>query len=62
MLENSKATVKKFVKDYGWEGPCFAISAISGTGCKELTYAIMEHLENTKKLEAESAENEISVA
>jgi len=62
MLENPKATVKKFVKDYGWEGTCFAISAISGIGCKELTYAIMEHLENTKKLEAESAENEIPIA
>jgi GTP-binding protein len=52
MLESPKATVKKFIKDYGWEGPCFAISAISGTGCKELTYAIMEHLEAVKTEEA----------
>ncbi|HSI24915.1 MAG TPA: GTPase ObgE, partial [Methylotenera sp.] len=27
----------------------FAISAISGVGCKELTYAIMDHLDEVKK-------------
>jgi GTP-binding protein len=37
--------VREFVKDYGWEGPVFAISALTAEGCKELTYAIMEHLE-----------------
>jgi len=42
--EEREERVKNFVRDYGWEGPYFAISAISGDGCKELTYAIMEHL------------------
>ncbi len=44
MLPNSDEVVKDFVKAYGWEGRVFAISAISGFGCKELTYAIMEHI------------------
>ncbi len=48
MLPESKTQVKKFIKEFGWEGKVFAISAISGTGCKELTYAIMEHLETVK--------------
>ncbi|HZV97540.1 MAG TPA: GTPase ObgE [Methylophilaceae bacterium] len=48
MLEDLQAVVADFVKKYDWQGPCFAISAISGLGCKELTYAIMEHLEKTK--------------
>jgi len=61
MLAEPQQHVDKFVREFGWQGRCFAISAISGTGCKELTYAIMEHLENTKKLEAESAENEIPI-
>ncbi len=37
-----------FVKAFGWDGPCFCISAISGDGCKPLVYAIMEHIEQTK--------------
>lgn len=48
MLEDPQTVVADFVKKYDWQGPCFAISAISGLGCKELTYAIMEHLEKTK--------------
>ncbi|MBA4143025.1 MAG: GTPase ObgE [Nitrosospira sp.] len=38
-------TNKKFLRSLGWKGKSFAISAINGEGCKELTYAIMEYLE-----------------
>jgi GTP-binding protein len=38
-------TIKKFIKDFGWKGNTFMISALTGEGCKELTYAIMEYLE-----------------
>jgi len=48
MLSGVEAHVKKFVKEFGWKGRVFAISAISGIGCKELTYAMMEHLESLK--------------
>src|SRR5450830_146583 len=51
MLSDVKDKVKAFVKEFGWDGPVFAISAISGIGCKELTYAIMEHLEQTRDAE-----------
>ena len=37
--------VRQFAKEYGWDGPVYAISALTAEGCKELTYAIMEHLE-----------------
>jgi GTP-binding protein len=49
--------VKAFVKDYGWEGRVFAISAISGLGCKELTYAIMQHIEENRAAENEASDN-----
>ena len=39
-----KAVVDQFVKDYDWHGPVFAISALDGTGCSALTYAIMGYL------------------
>lgn len=57
MAQDSKEVVKKFVKDYGWKGRVFAISAINGVGCKELTYAIMDHLDEVKKANIE-LENE----
>lgn len=53
MLENSQAVAEKFVKDYGWQGQVFAISAITGVGCKELTYAIMAHIDEAKRLNQE---------
>ncbi len=67
MLENSAEKVAGFVKAYGWKGPCYAISAISGTGCKELVYAIMDHVEavNAQALadaEAEKAALELERA
>jgi GTPase len=34
----------EFIQQFGWDGPCFSISAITGAGCKELSYAIMDHL------------------
>jgi len=49
LLENSAEKVQQFIRDYGWEGPSFAISAISGMGCKELTYAIMAHVEEENR-------------
>jgi GTP-binding protein len=36
---------KKLIRGLGWKGKSFIISALTGEGCKELTYAIMEHLE-----------------
>ncbi len=56
MVQNSEQVVKKFVKDYAWKGRVFAISAISGVGCKELTYAIMEYLEEVKATALEAHE------
>ncbi|HEY8118476.1 MAG TPA: GTPase ObgE [Methylophilaceae bacterium] len=49
MLSDTKERVQQFAKEFGWEGRVFAISALSGTGTKELTYAIMEHLEKVKE-------------
>src|SRR3990172_328058 len=42
------AVAQKFIADFGWEGKSFIISALTGEGCKELTYAIMEYLEQNR--------------
>lgn len=37
-----------FLRDFGWDGPVFCISALRGDGCEALTYAIMEYLDNRR--------------
>jgi GTP-binding protein len=49
MLEDVAVKVKTFIKFFGWTGPVYAISAIKGVGCKELTYDIMTFIEENKK-------------
>ena len=66
LLEDRDAKVAAFLKEFGGDTRYFAISAINGEGCKELTYAIMEHLDQLAAQEreaiAESAqETEINV-
>lgn len=57
MTEDVAAKVNEFVKRFAWKDRVFSISAISGMGCKELTYAIMDHLD-TVKAEEDRAEAE----
>ena len=60
LLEDSDEKVAAFLKEFDDFDRHFAISAINGEGCKELTYAIMEHLitmrEQDLQLAAESAQ------
>jgi GTP-binding protein len=39
---------QQFLKDFGWDGKCFIISALTGEGCKEVVYAIMEFLDQNR--------------
>jgi len=43
--QDREKVCRKFLRKLGWEGKNFIISAITGEGCKELTYAIMDYLE-----------------
>ena len=43
--EERTRRVKRFLKGFGWKGKSFIISALTGEGCRELVFAIMEHLE-----------------
>jgi len=38
--------VRAFCKAYGWKGESFIISALTGEGCRELSFRIMEHLQH----------------
>ncbi|WP_303786665.1 Obg family GTPase CgtA [Azovibrio restrictus] len=43
--ERVEAFLKAYRRQSGFAGPHFAIAAISGEGCREITYALMETLE-----------------
>lgn len=58
LLEDRDASAAEFLKQFTDYDRYFVISAISGEGCKELTYAIMEHLLEMNEFEQQaSAEN-----
>jgi GTP-binding protein len=48
MLSESdrQQTQRAFLSAIEWSGPTFAISALTGAGCRELTFAIMTHLQS----------------
>jgi GTP-binding protein len=52
--ERDKAA-RKLLKGLGWKGKSFIISALTGEGCKALTYAIMEHLEQHQSEDTKDA-------
>ncbi len=49
--DSEKEVCTKFTRNLGWSGKSFIISALSGKGCKQLIYAIMEYLEQENKTE-----------
>jgi len=55
LLEDSDEKVAAFLEKFSDYDRHFAISAINGEGCKELTYAIMEHLLQIAAQEQEAA-------
>lgn len=53
MLSNDseKEICANFIKKLGWKGKSHVISALSGKGCKQLIYDIMEYLDRENKTE-----------
>ena len=55
LLEDPDEKVAAFLKEFDDYDRYFTISAINGNGCKELTFAIMDHLLEMREQEAEAA-------
>jgi len=51
LLEDRDEKIAAFLKEFSDFDRYFVVSAINGEGCKELTYAIMEHLLEMNELE-----------
>jgi GTPase len=48
--EERKAVAEELVRRLRWRGPTFRISALTGEGCRELTFSVMRFLETGKAL------------
>jgi GTP-binding protein len=59
--EERVAKVKAFIKAYGWKGPVFEISALTGEGCQQLCYAIQKDLDAKRQERDEAEEHEADV-
>jgi len=46
---------RRFLKALGWKGKSFMISALSGAGCRELAFAVMNALENESESGGQAA-------
>jgi GTPase len=55
LLDDRDAKIAAFLKEFGKDTRYFVISAINGDGCKELTYAIMEYINEVAAQEAANA-------
>ncbi len=55
LLEDRDEKIAAFLKEFSDFDRYFVVSAINGEGCKELTYAIMEHLLEMNELEQHAA-------
>ena len=55
-IEGKKTMMLEIVEELGWEGPVHLISAAAGVGCEELVYALMNALEDRRRLEEEDPE------
>ena len=59
--DERSAKVKAFIKAYGWKGPVFEISALTGEGCQQLCYAIQTDLDAKKAQRDEAEEHDADV-
>ena len=62
LLESRDEKIEAFLNAFGKDTRHFIISAITGEGCKELTYAIMEHLNKLAATEAALAPEAVAIA
>ena len=50
--EEAEKRSKAIIKGLRWKGPTFTISAMRGAGTRELTFAIMDHLDKARAAQA----------
>ena len=55
--EERAGAARRVLKGLGWKGKSFIISALTGEGCRELTFAVTEHLEKDSRSGGQDPKN-----
>ena len=53
--DEAREQADAIVDELGWQGPVFKVSAAAGVGCEDLVYALMNAIEDRRRLEEEDA-------
>lgn len=51
MVPDPEDTRKRFVQGFGWTGPVFTISGLTGEGTQDLVYALQDHIDAVNRAE-----------
>ena len=51
MVSDPQAAQARFCKEFGWNGPVYAVSALDGTGTQDLIWALQDYLDDTRRKE-----------
>ncbi len=57
--DERESRCRDIIKRLGWEGPVFSISAVQGEGCRDLSFRIMEYLEECTESQVMSGNREL---
>ena len=56
MVSDPDAVRERFCREYGWDGPVYAISALTGEGTRRLVWALQDALDEMRRQEQEAAD------
>jgi len=51
MVSDPQAVQERFCKEFGWDGPVYAISALDGAGTQDLIWALQDYLDAVRRKE-----------
>lgn len=56
MVSDPDVVRERFCREYGWDGPVYAISALTGEGTRRLVWALQDALDEMRRQEQEAAD------
>jgi Obg family GTPase CgtA len=56
MVSDPDAVRERFCREYGWDGPVYAISALTGEGTRRLVWALQDALDEMRRQEQEAVD------
>ena len=58
MVSDPQAAQERFCKEFGWDGPVYAISALDGAGTQDLIWALQDYLDDVRRKEQDEQDKQ----